>query len=113
MTQRRALVAGNWKMNGSRAQATALVNRIARDARALADVELVLCPPFVLIPLVAELLRASGARIACGGQNLHAQAAGAYTGEVSGPMLRDYDCTYVIVGHSERRTLFGESDAVV
>src|SRR5581483_11662131 len=68
MTQRRALVAGNWKMNGSRAQATALVNRIARDARALADVELVLCPPFVLIPLVAELLRASGARIACGGQ---------------------------------------------
>ena len=113
MAQRRALVAGNWKMNGSRAQATALVNRIARDARALEDVELVLCPPFVLIPLVAELLRASGARIACGGQNLHAQAAGAYTGEVSGPMLRDYDCTYVIVGHSERRTLFGESDAVV
>ena len=112
MAERRALVAGNWKMNGSRAEAATLTNRIAQATPGLPNVEVVICPPFILIPLVAELLKKSGG-VAWGGQNLHAQPAGAFTGEVSGPMLRDYGCTYVIVGHSERRTLFGENDVVV
>jgi triosephosphate isomerase (TIM) len=73
--------------------------------------EVVVCPPFILIPLTAEKL--AGAAVAWGGQNLSVHKSGAYTGEVSGPMLRDYGCTYVIVGHSERRTLYGENDALV
>src|SRR5581483_3412800 len=113
MAKRRALVAGNWKMHGTRAVATELVGDILRGADAITEVEIVLCPPFVLIPLVAELLARAGGRIACGAQNLDAHESGAYTGEISGPMLRDAGCRYVIVGHSERRTLFGESDAVV
>jgi len=109
---RRPLVAGNWKMNGTRAAAAELVTGILAGIDAVADVEVVVCPPFILIPEVAERLRGSG-RIGWGGQNLDTHPAGAYTGEISGPMLRDFGCTYVIVGHSERRTLFGETDAVV
>lgn len=113
MSKRRPLVAGNWKMNGSREQSAALIDGITRAAAELAGVEVAVCPPFILIPLVAERLKQSGAAIAFGGQNLDAHASGAYTGEISGPMLRDFGCTYVIVGHSERRTLYGETDAVV
>lgn len=113
MTMRRPLVAGNWKMNGSRAIAAQLVDAIVREAATLGDVDVAVCPPFVLIPLVAEKLQAAGARVAWGGQNLDSHASGAYTGEVSGPMLRDFGCTFVIVGHSERRTLYGESDTLV
>ena len=109
---RRKLVAGNWKMNGSRADAAALVSGVLAGAGRLSHVEVVLCPPFILIPLIAETLRASG-RIGWGGQNLDTHASGAYTGEISGPMLRDFGCSYVIVGHSERRAYYGESDAVV
>jgi len=109
---RRKLVAGNWKMNGSRADAAALVAGVLAGVGRLGGVEVVLCPPFILIPLVAETVRASG-RIGWGGQNLDTHASGAYTGEISGPMLRDFGCTYVIVGHSERRAYYGESDAIV
>ena len=113
MAKRRPLVAGNWKMNGTRAEAAALIDGILRGASNVGQVELVVCPPFILIPLVAEKLSHAGSGIAWGGQNLDAHASGAYTGEISGPMLRDFSCRYVIVGHSERRTLFGETDAVV
>jgi len=109
---RRKLVAGNWKMNGSRADAAALLSGVLAGVGRLGGVEVVLCPPFILIPLVAEAVRASG-RIGWGGQNLDTHASGAYTGEISGPMLRDFGCTYVIVGHSERRAYYGESDAIV
>src|SRR5438045_9375146 len=110
---RRRFVAGNWKMNGTRAAAAALVADVVRGAAALDDVDIALCPPAILIPLVAAEIERTRARIAWGGQNLHPQSNGAYTGEISGSMLRDYGCTYVIVGHSERRTLFGETDAAV
>ncbi len=100
-------------MNGTRAQAVTLIDGILRGVAALGDTDIALCPPFLLIPLVAERLKAAGARIAWGGQNLDAHASGAYTGEISGAMLRDVECAYVIVGHSERRTVFGETDAVV
>ena len=109
---RRSLVAGNWKMNGSRADAAALVGGILNGVGRLGSVEVALCPPFILIPLVAEAVRATG-RIVWGGQNLDTHAAGAYTGEISGAMLRDFGCTYVIVGHSERRAYYGDTDAVV
>lgn len=109
---RRPLVAGNWKMNGTRGQAAALVDRILGGTDPRIPVELVVCPPFTLIALVAEKLEGRSG-IACGAQNLNTHRFGAYTGEVSAPMLRDCGCQYVIVGHSERRTLYGEDDQLV
>ncbi len=108
---RRPMVAGNWKMNGTRAEAEALTRAVAQGVDGGKQTEVLLCPPFILIPLVADLLK--GGKIAWGGQNLNVHAAGAHTGEVSGPMLRDFGCRYVIVGHSERRALYGESDQLV
>ncbi len=111
MSKRRPLVAGNWKMHGNQAEATALVNGIRGGLADVKIAEIAVCPPFILIPLVSTLLK--GSPVAWGGQNLSAHKSGAYTGEVSGPMLRDFGCTYVIVGHSERRTLYGEDDKIV
>jgi len=111
MGMRRPLVAGNWKMNGSRAESAALVGALRQGVTAASKVEVTVCPPFILIPLAAEKL--AGSSVTWGGQNLSVHKSGAYTGEISGPMLKDYGCTYVIVGHSERRTLYGESDALV
>jgi triosephosphate isomerase len=110
MTQRRPFVAGNWKMNGSRAASSALLATLKGELGS-APAEVAVCPPYLYIPLAAEVL--AGTPIAWGGQNLDVHAAGAYTGEVSGAMLKDYGCAYAIVGHSERRALFGESDALV
>jgi triosephosphate isomerase len=108
---RTPLVAGNWKMNGTRASVADLIRGISSEAAGLSGVELLVCPSFVFLGQVeAEI---SGGPIALGGQNLSAEAAGAYTGEISGPMLADAGCTYVLVGHSERRALMGESDGVV
>jgi len=111
MGMRRPLVAGNWKMNGSRAESAALVGALRQGVSAASRVEVAVCPPFILIPLAAEKL--AGSAVTWGGQNLSVHKAGPYTGEISGPMLKDYGCTYVIVGHSERRSLYGESDALV
>lgn len=111
MGMRRPLVAGNWKMNGSRAESATLMRAIKQGIAAVTKAEAAVCPPFILVPLAAELL--TGSPIAWGGQNLSVHKSGAYTGEVSGPMLKDYGCTYVIVGHSERRTLYGENDVLV
>jgi len=111
MGKRRPLVAGNWKMNGSRAESAALVDAVKMGVSAASRAEVAICPPFILIPLVAEKL--AGSAVAWGGQNLSVHKSGAYTGEISGPMLKDYGCTYVIVGHSERRTYYGETDTLV
>jgi triosephosphate isomerase len=105
------MVAGNWKMNGSQAEAAALLDSVQQGMAAVKQAEVVVCPPFILIPAVATRLK--GSRIAWGGQNLDVNKSGAFTGEVSGPMLKDFGCTYVIVGHSERRALYGETDQVV
>ena len=112
MARRRPLVAGNWKMNGTRAEAGVLVDAILHGMPAAVRYEVAVCPPFILIPLVAERL-APMAAVVWGAQDLDIRASGAYTGAVSGPMLWDYGCTYVIVGHSERRTLYGEADTTV
>lgn len=111
MTGRRPFVAGNWKMNASRAVSAALLTSLKRELSGSEKAEVAVCPPYLYIPLAAETL--AGSAIAWGGQNLDAHAAGAYTGEVSGAMLKDFGCTYAIVGHSERRALYGESDVLV
>ena len=108
---RKAFVAGNWKMNGTRASAAALAERLREALKDVTDVDVAVCPPFAYLPTVAD--RLDGSRIALGGQNLHWEADGAFTGEVSGLMLKDIGCTLVIVGHSERRHLFGETDDTV
>lgn len=109
---RRPLVAGNWKMNGSRAGNEGLLAAVSAGAREIAGVDIAVCPPFVYLADVEAAL--AGGAVAWGGQNLCQETgAGAYTGEISGAMLRDFGCRYVIIGHSERRTLYGESDAQV
>jgi triosephosphate isomerase len=108
---RRPLVAGNWKQNASRkATAELLAGLRARLGTSLAA-EVLVCPPFVYLTDAADALR--GSAIGLGAQTLSVATGGAFTGEISGTMLRDVGCTYVIVGHSERRTLYGETDEVV
>jgi triosephosphate isomerase len=108
---RRPLVAGNWKMNGSQAESGALLDGLVAGMGEVKTSEVAVCPPFILIPLAQAKL--GGGAVAWGGQNLDTHEAGAYTGEISGGMLRDFGCTYVIVGHSERRSIYGEDDQTV
>ncbi len=108
---RQPLVAGNWKMNGSLASVRELLAGIKEGIDAVKRAEVAVCPPAIYIPEVQSQL--AGTPIAWGGQDLSVHDAGAYTGEISGPMLRDFDCKYVIIGHSERRTYHGESDQLV
>ena len=112
MTHRRTMVAGNWKMNLDRATARDLAAAVAARAAEAGTTELVLCPPAVYVETVATALGGSSP-VALGAQNMHDHSSGAFTGEVAPPMLLDLGCRYVILGHSERRTLFGETDAVV
>jgi triosephosphate isomerase len=106
------LIAGNWKMHTGRAEAVALAEAAARLAAEVGPaVEVAVCPPFVWLEAVAGVLVGSAARL--GAQNVHAEASGAFTGEVAAPMLVEAGCRYVIVGHSERRQLLGEADADV
>lgn len=108
---RQPLVAGNWKMNGNREESAALLDGILAGIGDVARAEVAVCPPAILIPLAVEKLVGSNVKV--GGQNLDTHAAGAYTGEISGPMLKDAGCEYVIVGHSERREYYGEDDDLV
>ena len=105
---RRPLVAGNWKMHGTRASAEALVAAVAAKLPSAADAAVL--PPF---PYVAALIAQHGTRLAFGAQDLSEHAQGAYTGEVSAAMLKDIGCTYVLAGHSERRQYHAESDDLV
>jgi triosephosphate isomerase len=107
---RQRLVAGNWKMNGSLASAHALVGAILPGVGGLKS-EVAVCPPYVYLETVGALLK--GSPVALGAQNVAREDPGAFTGEIAAPMLRDLGCKYVIVGHSERRALYGESDALV
>lgn len=107
---RRPLVAGNWKMNGTLAEARTRAGAIGAAAASL-GCDVLVAPPFVHLPCVAETLRGCGIGIA--GQDVSEHPAGAYTGDVSAPMLLDAGCSHVIVGHSERRALRGDTDARV
>ena len=110
MVTRIPLVAGNWKMNKTARQAVELVEEMLPGLREVDEVERVLCPPFIALQVVAERLRGTG--ILLGAQHMHWEDAGAFTGEISPIMLTEL-CTVVIVGHSERRTYFGETDQTV
>jgi triosephosphate isomerase len=107
---RRPLVAGNWKMHGSRAENAALLESLLARVDSVAA-EVLVCPPFVYLSEIARHL--AGSKIAVGGQSLCAEPIGAFTGEVSAAMLQDIGCKYVLVGHSERRTLFHEDNGLV
>lgn len=108
---RRPLVAGNWKLHGTRNGAARLVEAVRSECDSVGAVDVVLCPVSVHIPLVSE--RVAGSPVRVGAQDVSDQARGAYTGEVAADMLVEYDCGYAIVGHSERRARHGEDDARV
>lgn len=110
MTTRQPLVAANWKMNGSRASVEALLDGLRLGLPA-DGVEVLVCAPFIHIPLAAELL--AGSAIGLGAQTVSEYGNGAYTGEISTDMLKDYGCGYVIIGHSERRHILGETNETV
>jgi len=108
---RTPVVAGNWKMNATNPEAVALTRELVTALGPAPPCEIVLCPPFTALTEVSLLL--GGTPLRLGGQNVHPETKGAFTGEVSGAMLRSAGCSHVIVGHSERRRLFGESDELV
>jgi len=110
MGTRRPLVAGNWKLNGSRASATSLARSVADGAASL-DCGVVLCPVAVHLALVADVL--GDGPVSLGAQNCSEHESGAFTGEIAAPMLAEAGCSHVIVGHSERRALFGETSEQV
>ena len=109
---RRPLVMGNWKMNGRRHVAQSLLSAVAAEATTFSGVDVVVCPPHCYLGLAAEQI-GDCLGIVCGAQDVSAYADGAYTGEVSADMARDMGCEFAIIGHSERRMLFGETDGVV
>ena len=111
MKSRLPMIAGNWKMNLTLAEAVQLVKAITDGIRGLDGVEVLVAPPFTALLKVKEAI--GKAPILMAGQNMHWEAQGAFTGEVSAAMLADAGCTHVILGHSERRTLFGETDQLV
>lgn len=108
---RQPLIAGNWKMNGSRSSVKALLDGIKAGIDPQKSAEMAVCAPFVYLADVAD--RLAGTTVAWGAQNLSTEEKGAYTGEIAASMLLDFSCKYVIVGHSERRALYGEDDALV
>jgi len=107
---RKPLIAANWKMNTTPSEAVALVQQLLPGLMAVPSVETLLCPPFISLVLISELLR--GSDIELGAQNVYFEDKGAFTGEISLSMLTGY-CKYVILGHSERRSLFGETNQTV
>ncbi|MDM8567594.1 triose-phosphate isomerase [Candidatus Halobeggiatoa sp. HSG11] len=108
---RQSLVVGNWKMNGSYEANRSLINGIKQNIASVKNSEMAVCPPFVYLSQMKRLLKDTN--IGWGAQNVSQQEPGAFTGEIAIGMLVDFDCKYVIVGHSERRSLYGESDELI
>ena len=108
---RKKLIAGNWKMNKTSVEALPLAKDIVAQVGKVIDVDIVVCPPFTSLETVSKAV--DGSSVKLGAQNMHPEASGAYTGEVSAPMLRSLFASHVILGHSERRAYFGETDAFI
>ncbi len=108
---RKKMIAGNWKMNKTTRDAIELANGIKRDLSQATDISIVVCPPYTALDEVSEVLYESN--ILLGAQNMHWEDSGAFTGEVSNSMLKELNCTFVILGHSERRQFFGDNDEIV
>jgi triosephosphate isomerase len=108
---RRPLIAGNWKMNGTKAEATDLLNGIKAGVAGMQKVDVAVCPPFPYLYIAQDLLAESA--IAWGSQDVSQEPGGAFTGQVSAAMLKDFGCRYAIIGHSERRQFNGETDALI
>ena len=108
---RQPLIAGNWKMNGSKASVQELLAGVVAGAEQIGYSEIAVCPPFPFLQMAQEAL--IGSQVRLGAQNLSSEKGGAFTGEVSAAMLADFGCHYVICGHSERRALYGEDDAII
>ena len=108
---RKPFIAGNWKMNTSGAEAVRLARALAAEIGSVTAVDLAVAPPFVYLSVVGEAL--AGTRIALGAQDMFYESGGAYTGEISGAMLKDVGCRCVILGHSERRHVIGETDELI
>lgn len=111
MTMRRKLIAGNWKMNRTVPESLDLVRKVAQSVTDIASRDILVCPPFTSLSAVSEILK--NTKIKLGGQNMHWEPSGAYTGEISGSMLKSAGCEFVIIGHSERRQYFHETDKTV
>src|ERR1700736_1055842 len=110
---RKKIVAANWKMNMTLAESARFIESFLLDIAEIRDVDIVIIPPFTAIAKVTELLEKSGQSIRIGAQDMHWERNGAFTGEISAALLRDLFVHYVILGHSERRRLFHESDEIV
>ena len=108
---RQPLVAGNWKLNGSLQTISELVSGITNQLSAVAVAELAVCPPFIYLNYLQQLL--DGVDISLGAQDCSDQESGAYTGEVAATMIKEFNCKYIIVGHSERRHIYGETNKMV
>ena len=111
MSKRTPLIAGNWKMNKTSTEGVELVKEIAAAVGTESSVNVLLCPPFTALSAVSSAVE--GTHLGLGAQNMHDKVSGAFTGEISASMLRDLYVTHVILGHSERRSIFGENDAFI
>src|SRR5262245_24326133 len=108
---RRPFIAGNWKMHGTRAENAELIEALLQGLPEQGPADVAVCPPFVYLWEISRLLKSSN--VALGAQSVCTEPVGAFTGEIAAGMLKDVGCRYVIVGHSERRTLYKEDDALV
>ena len=108
---RKPIIAGNWKMYKTAAEALALVNALEQEVAHVTNVEIVVCPPFTALYAVSTILQSSNVKL--GAQNVHWEKEGAFTGEIAAPMLKELAVSYAVVGHSERRQYFGETNGGV
>ena len=109
--KRTPILAGNWKMHKTVAESVALVNELKKNCAGIGDREILVCPTFTSLDAIGGIIKGSNIRL--GGQNIFWEAQGAFTGEISGPMLKAVGCQYAVIGHSERRQFFGETDDTV